>query len=64
MALLPSVAGHVDRRHELETRVVEALVLRRRPGPGLHVGLSEAEVDVEIGIGFLGKGPQAQQQSR
>ena len=64
MALLPSVAGHVDRRHELEARVVEALVLRRRPGPGLHVGLSEAEVDVEIGVGPLGKGLQAQQQSR
>ena len=64
MALLPSVAGHVDRRHELETRIVEALVLRRRPGAGLHVGLSEAEIDVEIGVGFLRKGLQAGHEGR
>ena len=62
MALLPSIAGHVDRRHELEARVVEALVLRRRPGAGLHVGLSETEIDVEIGVGPLGVGLQAQRQ--
>ena len=64
MALFPPVTGHVDRRHELEARVVEAFVLRGRPGAGLHIGLAEAEVDVEIGIGPLCEGLQSQGQGR
>ncbi len=49
----PLIAGHVHRRHELETRIIEVLVLLGRAGGRLHVGLAEAQVDEEIGVGFL-----------
>ena len=60
----PLKAGHVHRRHELEARVVEVLVLLGRAGARFHVGLAEAQIDEEIGIGFLGRGGYAQEKGR
>ena len=64
LAHFTAVAGHVHRRHELEAGIVEALVLRGRPRTGLHVGLAETEVNVEIRVGRLCQGRQAHRKGR
>ncbi len=53
--LTPEV-GHVDGCHELETRIVEILVLLGRCGTGFHVGLTDTEVDVKFGVGLTLRG--------
>ena len=64
LAHFAAVTGHVHRRHELEAGVVEALVLGCGPRAGFHVGLAEAEIDVEIRVGRLCQGRQAHRQGR
>ena len=50
MSLLPSELGHIHRRHELEARIVEILVLFRRRGSGFHIGLPNAEVYEKVRV--------------
>ncbi len=50
LALLAPHLGEIDGRHHLEAVAHALEVLRLNAGVALHVGLSEAEVDVEIGV--------------
>ena len=46
---------HVNCRYKLKARIVEILVLFCRPCSSLHVGLADAQIDMEVRIRLLCK---------